>query len=60
MKNHSLIMILCCLIPVAALVVLLLLGVKWSSALLVGVVLVCPLLHLYSMWGIGSGHGHRA
>ena len=55
MSKHALIMVLCCLIPIIALVVLWAVGVSWSY-LIWGVLLLCPLLHILMMRGMGKGH----
>ena len=48
MKKHTLIMLLCCLIPVVIFAVLWATGFS-SSNLILAVVLLCPLLHLLMM-----------
>ncbi|MCL4294482.1 MAG: hypothetical protein KJ077_02075 [Anaerolineae bacterium] len=55
-NHHLWLMLLCCLIPIAALGAIFLFGVPVNSVLLVGLVLLCPLLHL-AMMGLG-GHAH--
>ncbi len=63
MSRHLLIMLLCCLVPLVILAVLWAIGVS-ENYLILGVVLLCPLLHLVMMRGRhasghdGSGHGH--
>ncbi len=59
MSKHALIMVLCCLIPLVVLGVLWAIGVS-GSYLILGVILLCPLLHLFMMRGMhkGSDHGH--
>lgn len=59
MSRHSLIMMLCCLIPLAILGVLWVAGVS-ESYLLLGVLLLCPILHIAMMRGMprDSGHNH--
>jgi len=61
MSKHTLIMVLCCLIPLA------ILGVLWATGisgnyLVLGVILLCPLLHIFMMRGMhkgsGEGDGH--
>ena len=63
MSKHTLIMALCCLIPLAILGVLWTIGVS-GSYLILGVILLCPLLHIFMMRGMhkgsdeGGGHAH--
>lgn len=63
MSKHTLIMLLCCLIPLAILGVLWAIGVS-ASYLIFGVLLLCPLLHMLMMrgghkeGGEDSGHVH--
>ena len=54
MSKHTLIMVLCCLIPLAILAVLWASGVS-GSYLLLGVILLCPLLHIVMMQGRHKG-----
>ncbi len=55
-SKHTLIMVLCCLIPLVILAVLWVIGVS-ASYLILGVVLLCPLLHLVMMRGMHKGGG---
>ncbi len=48
-NRHGLVMLLCCLVPVAAVGGALLLGAALSSALVLGLVLLCPLAHVLMM-----------
>ena len=59
--KHGLIMLLCCLIPIAILAIMWAAGVS-SNYLFFGVVLLCHILHLVMMTrmnrGKGGGHIH--
>lgn len=63
MNRHTLIMVLCCLIPLVILAVLWAIGAS-GSYLILGVILLCPLLHIFMMRGMhkesanGGGHQH--
>ncbi len=58
MSKHALIMVLCCLIPLALLAVLWAVGVS-GSYLILGVILLCPLLHIVMMRGTHKGSSHE-
>ncbi len=56
-RNRHLLMVLCCLIPLAALGAIFLLRVPASSALVFALILLCPLSHLLLMGPAGHEHG---
>ncbi len=53
--KHLMTMVLCCAIPIVGIVVLSSLGIlgSWGYYLLI---LLCPLLHFFFMWKMGSRH----
>lgn len=56
-KRHLWLMLLCCLIPIAALGAIFLFNISVSRVLLVGLFLLCPLLHWWLMRDGGHAHG---
>ena len=58
MSKHGLIMVLCCLVPLALIGVLWAIGVS-ASYLFFGVMLLCPLLHIVMMRGMHNNDKHE-
>ena len=56
-KSHIWMMILCCLIPVAALTAVYLLNIPLSKVIFGVLMLICPLSHLLMMKFMGHDHG---
>jgi hypothetical protein len=48
-RKHTLLMILGCLLPIAALVAIFLFQVQVNTIILVAIILLCPILHLLMM-----------
>lgn len=48
-RKHALLMVLGCVLPMAALAAIFLFQVQVSTLLLVAILLLCPLLHLFMM-----------
>ena len=65
-RNHWVLMLLCCLIPLAGIAATVFFRVPTSSVLYVGLMLMCPLLHLLMMRSMGhdplrdAKRGHTA
>jgi hypothetical protein len=56
-KSHWILMLLCCLIPLAGIAAIVLFRVPTSNVLYFGLVLMCPLLHLVMMGSMRHDHG---
>jgi hypothetical protein len=55
-NKHMLIMLLCCLVPLAIVFAVTTLGVPLGNIATFALVLMCPLMHLFMMKGM-MGHG---
>lgn len=63
MTKHALLMLACCLIPLAVLGVVLVSGISLGGYLPFAIMLLCPLLHVLMMRGMGhdhSAHDHQS
>ncbi|HLB64817.1 MAG TPA: hypothetical protein VJJ46_08230 [Anaerolineales bacterium] len=55
-RKHVLLMILCCLIPVAALAAIFVFKIPATSVLIYGLVILCPVSHVVMMALMGRDH----
>jgi uncharacterized membrane protein len=54
-KKHMALMLICCLIPIAAIIGIAIFAIPITSVVSIGIVLMCPLMMLFMM---RSMHGH--
>ncbi len=57
-KKHILLMLACCLIPILAIGAVTIFHVPFNLVLLYGMILLCPISHLFMMRGMMNGEGH--
>ena len=55
-KRHLVVMVLCCLIPIAAVAAVFLFKIPVSAPVLAVLFLLCPLSHIGLMWVLMSGN----
>jgi hypothetical protein len=55
-KKHILFMLLCCLIPVAALALIFWLEIPTNTVIWGAMILICPISHLAIMFFMRNGH----
>lgn len=55
-SNHSLLMVVCCVVPMAFLAAVFLFNVPLGTVGLFAIMLLCPLMHVFMMRGMGHGN----
>ncbi len=58
-KKHALIMVACCLIPIAGFALVSLLNIPLKSVFLFAMILLCPVSHILMMKFMAHGDGHQ-
>jgi len=58
-KKHALIMVACCLIPIAGFVLVSLFNIPLKSVFYFAIILLCPLSHILMMKYMVHGEGHE-
>ncbi len=57
--NHALLMIICCVVPMALLAAIFVFNVPIGTVGLFLIMLACPLMHVFMMRGMGHGDQHQ-
>ena len=58
-KKHALIMVACCLVPIAGFALVSLFNIPLKSVFLFAMILLCPLSHILMMKFMVHGDGHQ-
>jgi uncharacterized membrane protein len=58
-RKHALLMVLCCLIPLAAFTAISILRVPVNAVIYAAIVLACPAMHLLMMRGMANHAGEH-
>lgn len=59
-RKHALLMVLCCLIPLAAFAAISIFRVPANTVIYVAIALACPAIHLLMMRGMANHGGEHA
>ena len=58
-KKHMLVMLACCLVPLAALAAITVFNIPANTVIYFGLLLLCPLMHFAMMRNMSHDHGGR-